>query len=303
MSGKAPHPFFGPFNALVAKGWIARLKPTEVKVLWCYFSHFNSEDGVTWPGNECIARELDIDERDVRRAKSALVKLGILVPVEAGGGRQRTTRFRLEAPPRQARGNPGEIPPGEIPPGENSPGGNSAPIPGGISPENPGEIPPPNILGTTEEEHLTPQPPHAGEAGVVIEHKPRGKSKAEPRPEIKVLIDHFHAGYVARFGRGPSMPRGRVGAIMAAVLDHAGGGIDGAKGIIDAYLVLDDAWIAKKRHAVTFLTLRLDECSAPVPHHGAREDAEEGDDGKLAPITDAIWQAAYGSPAPEEAAA
>lgn len=78
--------------------WPARLTPTQSLIWIGLLRHANSR-GEAWPSAATLARYLG--KRSIERvhgAKSELVRLGLLSVITPGGGKHRTTRFRLQVP-------------------------------------------------------------------------------------------------------------------------------------------------------------------------------------------------------------
>lgn len=84
-------------NAFVDNGWLGKLTPMPQSVWLAYLRHANAE-GESWPSPTRVARYLNHKHPEhVRQARRLLVKLGLLVPVDRGGGR-RSGKFRVAVP-------------------------------------------------------------------------------------------------------------------------------------------------------------------------------------------------------------
>jgi biotin operon repressor len=96
--------------------------PTQKVILWALADQAD-DDGVSWPSIASLIEATCLSERAIQSAISALRQAGIL-STEAGGGRHRTTKYRIITPqvvrgyedeevgetPQMVRGNDGETP-------------------------------------------------------------------------------------------------------------------------------------------------------------------------------------------------
>lgn len=78
-------------------GWLAELGHTELKVALCIMNHANA-DGIAWPSVARIAATLGIAARNVQRAMQALEAKRIIAVLDAGGGRGKSAKRRIEVP-------------------------------------------------------------------------------------------------------------------------------------------------------------------------------------------------------------
>jgi hypothetical protein len=82
-----PNGHFGRFRAMVMRGYVGALPPTQLRVLLVFELHADS-DGRAYPGAKRIAQILGISERNVRKAIQSLIRLGILTGGAPGRPRQ-----------------------------------------------------------------------------------------------------------------------------------------------------------------------------------------------------------------------
>ena len=73
----------------------ARVQGTLKALLFDLATYANQKDGLAWPSQRRLAKNLCIDVRNVRHNLQKLIKAGLIVIEEKGGGRGRSTVYRL----------------------------------------------------------------------------------------------------------------------------------------------------------------------------------------------------------------
>lgn len=84
-------------NALLHSGWLRVLRPMHVLVWFVYHCHAD-RDGLAFPGAALVARTIGhVGTQHVQKARAELLRFGLLVAVEEGGGNRRGT-YRVTVP-------------------------------------------------------------------------------------------------------------------------------------------------------------------------------------------------------------
>ena len=89
--------WFRLFHAIVTQGVVGKLTAAEARTLIVLAAHAGN-DWEAWPGVDRIAEQANLTSRGVRKALTQLEKFGLIARVQAGGGRKRTTIWRLTEP-------------------------------------------------------------------------------------------------------------------------------------------------------------------------------------------------------------
>jgi biotin operon repressor len=159
-----------------------RVPPTQKVILWALADQAD-DDGVSWPSIASLIEATCLSERAIQSAISALRQAGVIF-TEAGGGRHRTTKYRIITP-QVARGNKGEETPQ-------------------LLHETPQEVrnTPQEVRETPQELHPNPQEP----SRTLIEPPKRARAKA-PALDIPTWLPadawaEWSAYRLKRSGRG-----------------------------------------------------------------------------------------------------
>ncbi|HKX31349.1 MAG TPA: helix-turn-helix domain-containing protein [Blastocatellia bacterium] len=85
--------------------WQMRYR-AEKKLVLLFLAERADDDGICWPSMPVIAEACEITQRGAEKIIAAFVKDGVITRVTAGGGRGRSTVYRLELP-LEVEQNPG----------------------------------------------------------------------------------------------------------------------------------------------------------------------------------------------------
>jgi Helix-turn-helix domain len=97
-----PTPFFKLLQRLADEGWLRRLKPRQLRILFALLRFRNAETGLAWPSLETLSKLTGVNKSDLCRALKKLAKKGLVVIVKKGGGKSKSTVRLIDMPDQSA---------------------------------------------------------------------------------------------------------------------------------------------------------------------------------------------------------
>jgi hypothetical protein len=197
--------FFGVLNGWVDTGVWANMSGQERALSVAYLRHAG-RDGLAWPGDDLLAKETGMNSRNARKTRVRLVRRGVLVVSQAGGGRGHINRYRIECPKTRSQDDPLSPPINPVlsEPETRSQGDTK---PGPKSTLNPVTVGPPNNTGRTNEQ---PNNNQADFVGVGLASHPVVTTGGDDDERV-VYLKSIGISINAKLREGLSQLQGRSG--------------------------------------------------------------------------------------------
>jgi hypothetical protein len=282
-------------HAIADNGWLRVLKGNEVSVLLAFARFVDARDGITFVGADRISELTGIHPRNVEKATASLTSRGILVTVDAGGGRNRPCRRRIdfpETPAETARVSGRETPAKIATVAAKKTPAKTATVsrlnPGSLVHETPADSynkprrksPPSQEYSQEYSQELLPA--CAGEGGFDAAAGEVGTSaKHSEKSGHTQLREFFCRRWKESKGAKYAFADGKDGSATKAILKACEGNLSEAQDLVERFLADEDDFLVKNGWGLSFLPGRINAYRANLANGEASYPSEDDIDAVL----------------------